>query len=110
MEIIQVWALAGALGLAALAATLKAVEYRHELKLADKEISRLGKEMDILKDETNKRVADLEKLKAAEIEKLTDRIHQSDSLKPNAVNPQGVPYHSAAPRIADGADPDPFGF
>jgi len=96
-----VWALAGALGLAALAATLRAVEYRHELKLANKEIARLGKEAETLKDET--------KLKAAEIEKLTNRVRQSDSLKTNAVNPQGVPYHSAAPRIADGADPDPFG-
>lgn len=65
MELIHVWALASALGLAALAATLKAVEYRHELKLANDVVSSLRQEIDILKNQHDKCVSDLEKLKAA---------------------------------------------
>lgn len=74
MEIIHVWALAGAFGLAALAATLKAVEYRHELKLANDVITVLRKEIDVLKQETNKRISNLEQLKSTEKVKLEERI------------------------------------
>lgn len=33
-----------------------------------------------------------------EIKKLNNQLYQLNSFKPNAVNPQGVPYRSAAPR------------
>lgn len=65
MELVHVWTLASALGLAGLAATLKAVEYRHELKLADDVISGLRQELDALKNQHDQCVSDLEKLKTA---------------------------------------------
>ena len=65
MEIIHVWALASALGLATLAATLKAVEYRHELKLSNDVVSVLRQELDTLKNHHDQCVSDLEKLKTA---------------------------------------------
>ncbi len=33
-----------------------------------------------------------------EIKKLNNLLHQRNSFETNAVNPQGVPYRSAAPR------------
>jgi carbonic anhydrase len=80
---------------AAIAAIFDAVKQRAEKAATDKRNEEL--ESQLVASE-NKR-QDLEKL-----------LHSYSSLKPNAVNPQGVQYHSAAPRIADGVDPDHFGF
>jgi hypothetical protein len=81
MELIHVWALASALGLAALAATLKAVEYRHELKLANDVISSLRQEIDTLKNQNNQCVSDIEKLNAAK---------KDEFLKPIKYDNRGI--------------------
>src|SRR2546425_9414027 len=92
------WSLLVALGAIAVAAVLDSVKHRRDLHLANEELSSSRKELDSLKEHHEQTVSDLKKLHSAEIEKLTNRIHQSDSLKLNAVNPQGEPYFSAAPR------------
>ena len=74
MELIHVWALASALGLAALAATLKAVEYRHELKLSNDIVSSLRKELDSLQQKHNESIANSQQLNSAEKEKMLHRI------------------------------------
>ena len=76
MELIHVWALASALGLAALAVTLKAVEYRHELKLSNDIVSILRKELDALQQQHNKSITDYQQLNSAEKEKLLNRISE----------------------------------
>ena len=76
MELIHVWALASALGLAALAVTLKAVEYRHELKLSNDIVSILRKELDALQQQHNKSITDYQQLNSAEKEKFTNRISE----------------------------------
>ena len=81
MEMIHVWALAGALGLAALAATLKAVEFRHELKLENEIVAALRKEIDLLNKKHNESISDTQQLHSAEIEKLTNRINHLESLQ-----------------------------
>jgi hypothetical protein len=78
MELIHVWTLASALGLAALAATLKAVEYRHELKLANDVISGLRQEIDTLKDQHDQCISDLEKLKTAKKDEFLKPINYPD--------------------------------
>ena len=74
MEMIHVWALAGGLGAAALAATLKAVGYRHELKLANEVIARLRKEMDALNEKHAKSITDSQELHTREKGELSKRI------------------------------------
>lgn len=92
MEIIHVWALAGALGLAALAATLKAVECRHELKLADNVISGLRKELDALNEKHNKSVSDFQSLNSAEKAELLNRISNlEEQLKSHNAQPLNYP-------------------
>ena len=76
MELVHVWALAGALGLAALAATLKAVEYRHELKLSNDVVSSLRKELNMLQQQHNESVTNFQQLNSAEKEKFTNRISE----------------------------------
>ncbi len=81
MEIVHVWALASALGLAALAATLKAVEYRHELKLSNDIVSGLRKELDTLQEQHNQCISDLQKLQSAK---------ESEFLKPIQYDTRGI--------------------
>lgn len=81
MEIEYVWTLAAALGAAALAATLKAVEYRHELKLSNDVITGLRKELDTLKNENDKCVSDLLKLQSAK---------KDEFLKPIQYDNRGI--------------------
>lgn len=74
MEMTHVWALAVILFGVALAATLKAVEYRRELKMADEELSRLRQEMDALKQQHDQAISDAQTAYAAEIEELTAKL------------------------------------
>jgi len=74
MELIHVWALASALGLTALAATLKTVEYRHELKLSNDIVSSLRKELDALQQQHNKSISNNQQFNAAEKEEFVKRI------------------------------------
>ena len=91
MEMIHVWALAGSLGLAALAATLKAVEYRHGLKLANDVASSLRKELDTLQQKHNESILYSQQLHSTEIEELTNRI--SDLEKQiNLLNAKPLKY------------------
>lgn len=75
MEIEYVWTLAAALGAAALAATLKVVEYRHELKLTNEVIAVLRKELDTLNQKNNQCISDLQKLQAAKEKEFLKPIH-----------------------------------
>jgi type III secretory pathway component EscU len=65
---IQIWALAGFLGISAFTTAIKAVEYRRELKLSDEEVSRLRKELDALKQKHEKCVSDFQSFKSKAID------------------------------------------
>ena len=79
MEMFNVWALTAALGATTLAATLKAVEFRHELKLSNDVVTGLRKEIDLLNEKHSQRISEAQETNVKLKNKISELQQQLES-------------------------------
>ena len=98
MTEIWMWGPIASLILLAIGLALKSAQDAFALKQSEKDVARLTSEIESLKKSHDETISRIQESNSAEIEKLTNHIHQFDSFKNNAINPQGIPYRSASPQ------------